>query len=403
MKPIKNDKSEQKNKKKDRVRESLKRDRELLKSLFDNIPVLIVIWEPQLKRFTLNKHAEKVLGWTGDDVNTGDLMSLVYPNKAYRSRARNYMKALEPGWSEWICTSKDGTEIPIDWSNFRLSDNTMVGIGVDLREHKQAEKALRMVKEELEYKVHERTALCESKNEDLLKEIEYRKQTETRLRLTQKNLRAMVSEVVLSEEKSRQHFATDLHDTVVQTLGAAKLRSQLIQDNIPDAIKDMYAEIQTLLSEAITQTRSIMAEMSPPVLNELGLIAALEWLAEQIGNQHGIDIRFKSYKKSVSLAREIEVLLFQATRELLMNIVKHAHAKSASVTFFGDQKIRLEVSDNGVGFDTNKTFNPDLKGGYGLYGIRERLRHIGGFMAIKSEFGQGTTVLISAPREIQTP
>jgi signal transduction histidine kinase len=102
------------------------------------------------------------------------------------------------------------------------------------------------------------------------------------------------------------------------------------------------------------------------------------------------------------MSREIERLLFQATRELLMNVVKHSKAQNATVKFSSrGQKVRIEVSDDGTGFDIKKTFQPDLKGGYGLYSIRERLRHIGGQLSIKSKPGQGTTIIVSAPREIE--
>jgi signal transduction histidine kinase len=143
--------------------------------------------------------------------------------------------------------------------------------------------------------------------------------------------------------------------------------------------------------------------MSPPVLNELGLFSALEWLTEQIKTRHGIDVNFitSRRKQTIPIAHEIEVLLFQATRELLVNIVKHAQANSARVKVSSDdQKLRIEVSDDGKGFDIKSTFQPEFKG-YGLYSIRERLRHIGGQMAIKSNPGHGTTVLMLAPREIE--
>lgn len=85
-----------------------------------------------------------------------------------------------------------------------------------------------------------------------------------------------------------------------------------------------------------------------------------------------------------------------------MNVVKHSQAQTATVNFSSNnQKLRIEVSDNGRGFDIKKTFEPDSISGYGLYSIRERLRHIGGVLAMKTKPGHGTTVLITAPREIE--
>jgi signal transduction histidine kinase len=269
----------------------------------------------------------------------------------------------------------------------------------EIEQRKRAEEGLQIAKDILENKVRERTALLTETNESLLAEIEERKRTEKKLLSTQKDLRAMISEIVHTEERSRQHFATDLHDSVVQTLAAAKLRSQLIQDQISKNLQPIFIELQNLISESIIQTRSIMTELSPPILSEFGLMPALEWLTEQIGSKNRLDIKFENRSEALSLSHEIEVLLFQATRELLMNVVKHAKAESATVKFSSNgQKLSIEVTDNGKGFDKKKTFKPDMKGGFGLYGIRERLRHIGGQLSIKSIADQGTTVLILAPR-----
>ena len=224
---------------------------------------------------------------------------------------------------------------------------------------------------------------------------------EERLRSAQKNLRAMASEIVLAEERSRQHFAADLHDTVIQTIGAAKMRSQLIQDEIPaNALKD-FQKMQDFISQSITQARFLMTEMSPPVLNELGFIPAMEWLAEQIQNQHGIKVEFVT-NGFTPLQHEIQVLLFQATRELLMNVVKHAKADKALVKICGDnKKVRIEVTDNGKGFDKRQAFRTDVSsGGFGLFSIRERIGHFGGNLLIQSQEGKRTRVVMTAPRHL---
>ena len=102
-------------------------------------------------------------------------------------------------------------------------------------------------------------------------------------------------------------FATELHDTVVQTLGAAKLRSQLIENIIIAKNKAAFSEIQNMISQSIIQARSIITEMSPPILPELGFCPALEWLSEQIGKQHEISIVFERKKGLVELTHEAQV------------------------------------------------------------------------------------------------
>ena len=131
---------------------------ELLEGIFENIPVLLTIWHPCLGRFRFNRHAQHVLGWTEADARDGDLMALIYPDPAYRAEVAAYMRTLEPGWREWVGTTRSGERVPIDWANIRLSDDTRIGIGVDLRERKRAEETLRRFNEELERRVETRTA-----------------------------------------------------------------------------------------------------------------------------------------------------------------------------------------------------------------------------------------------------
>jgi PAS domain-containing protein len=125
-----------------RMGRAVAHQKELLQSIVDNIPVFLVMYDPRLKRFRLNRHAEAVLGWTTADANTGDFMSKVYPDPAYRAGVVAYMQSLEPGWREWNVTTKGGGSVPSSWANIRLSDETMVGIGVDLRTRNQALQAL---------------------------------------------------------------------------------------------------------------------------------------------------------------------------------------------------------------------------------------------------------------------
>ena len=141
----------------------------MLQRIFDNIPVLLVIWNPHLGRFTLNRYAEQVLGWTTDDANNGDFMAKVYPNATYRTEVSAYMLGLNTGWREWICTTKDGYHVPIDWANIFLTNDTMIGIGVDLRERKKAEAKLKETLDNLENLVKERTAELQTAYDSLKK------------------------------------------------------------------------------------------------------------------------------------------------------------------------------------------------------------------------------------------
>lgn len=118
----------------------LGRQAELMDLLLERIPFMLVMYDPRLRRFTLNRHAEEVLGWSADDANDGDFMSKVYPDAAIRAEAEAFMQSLAPGWREFAVTGKDGRTVPSNWANIRLADDTMIGIGVDLTDRVRAQE-----------------------------------------------------------------------------------------------------------------------------------------------------------------------------------------------------------------------------------------------------------------------
>lgn len=125
------------------VTEAAARERELLAGVLEHVPVMITIYDPHLAAFHLNAETRRVLGWTDDDANTGDLLALCYPDPSLREEVQRFMEPAEPGWREFVVTAKDGKEVPSLWANVRLSDRTQIGIGLDLRERKRAENELR--------------------------------------------------------------------------------------------------------------------------------------------------------------------------------------------------------------------------------------------------------------------
>lgn len=125
-----------------RTEKALFRERELLRRILDTIPVFVVQYDPQQQQFQFNEHFRRVFGWTEADAAGGDFMAKVYPDPQYRQMVADYMASLAPGWRDIVTTAKDGTRVDCLWANVRLSDNTQIGIGIDIRERKQAERSL---------------------------------------------------------------------------------------------------------------------------------------------------------------------------------------------------------------------------------------------------------------------
>jgi len=226
------------------------------------------------------------------------------------------------------------------------------------------------------------------------------KLAEQRLLNYQKQLQSLASELSLAEERERRRIAVDLHDRIAQSLALARIKTEeLSQSDNCASMKRTSAEIRDLLDQTIQATRSLTFELCPPVLYELGFETALEWQMEEIRKLYGLTITFENTLQSAPLDDDMRVILFQATRELLVNVAKHAGAKSARVCLKkNDSHIRINVEDDGAGFDMAAAEQRVGKnGGFGLFSIRERLKYLGGSLECDSRQGCGTRISLVAP------
>lgn len=232
------------------------------------------------------------------------------------------------------------------------------------------------------------------------RDITERKKAEEKIEAYQKSLRSLVSELTLVEERERRRIATELHDSVGQLLTLGKIKLGQLGEMIPGPDSAaLLEEIRDLLEQTIEYTRSLTFQLSPSVLHELGLEAALEWLTEYIYKQQGIQINLEVDSQTKPLDQELRVFLFRAVRELLMNVAKHGKTDRAKVSLCREgESIRITVEDAGVGFDTTILEAPSGKDrGFGLFSIREHLRYLGGKLSIQSKPGQGSQVSLVAP------
>jgi PAS domain S-box-containing protein len=254
------------------------------------------------------------------------------------------------------------------------------------------------------------TIVCDEKGEILYVngvffDITERKKLDEQLLEHQRKVRSMTSELALTEERQRRDLAQDLHDSIGQTLALSKLRVDSMRYG--EAASKISPELESLsrnLEDAIEQTQSLIFRLSPPVLYQVGLGEALEYLAELMERSYGVPIAVSSELNSLPLPEDESVLLFRAVQELLINMVKHAKARRSSVTLKrSDNQVQVEVQDDGVGFDTGTlSTQGSVKKGFGLLSIRERLHNLGGNMEVQSSPGGGTKVSITTPLSTKT-
>ena len=167
-----------------------------------------------------------------------------------------------------------------------------------------------------------------------------------------------------------------------------------------DKYVEMVEDIRQLITRTIKDTRTLTFELSPPVLYELGLQAALEWLAESVRQQTGLRVVVERENPASELEFSRRVFLYQAARELLFNVVKHADAEKAVIKICGDESAtHVHVIDNGQGIKSSVDAAEENQGnpGFGLFSIREQIQYYDGRIDITPLSGGGTDVTVTMP------
>jgi len=263
-----------------------------------------------------------------------------------------------------------------------LIDTIAEQLGI-ITERKIAEEELARAKDELELRVNERTDELNALN---------------------KRLRSLSKKLYMAQVHEQRRIATLLHDSVKQNLAFCAMKINKLIKQTPSAKFDSLLE-ETLnnIHEVINEIRSLTFQLSPSMLYEIGLEAALEELTKKIGQAHGIKSVLYSDSEASSIPNELSILLYRAVNELLINVVKHAKAARITVEILradDENEMRIIVSDDGVGFDPLIVSGEKSSDGFGLFSIREQLSDFGA--RIEAEpIKKGSRVVLTLPIESQ--
>jgi PAS domain S-box-containing protein len=216
------------------------------------------------------------------------------------------------------------------------------------------------------------------------------------------NLRFYLQEITRAQEEERKRIARELHDSTAQTLIALLHQLEnLMSDRAKLPVREakalwgFYEQIRDVLGEV----RRFSRDLRPSILDDLGLLPALEWVTGELQKEYGVEAAFKVVGSERRFSPEAELILFRVVQEALRNIAKHAQASKAEVKVaFEKQKVRVTVSDDGIGFQLPESFGELLHSGkLGLAGMQERVQLLGGDLKLKSKVGKGTTIVTTAP------
>lgn len=327
---------------------------ELLQKLFERIPVMITMFSPDTNVTQVNRACEQLIGWSNEELREIDLMEKVYPDPEYRARVAAFMQSLEEGWRDFEITTKDGQILESSWTNFKLSDDTFIGIGIDIRERKRAELA------------------------------------ELQMRLMD------------SVEAERSMLARELHDGPMQEIYAVtyQIAAMSSNPNLSEEIRRELQEIKKRLVEINQTLRNTSRDLLPPSLASFGLEKTIRDHINLFRRSHPeIEVRSFLEPDGQQLPESVRLALFRIYQIAVTNIIRHAEASSVEIRLaFQNDHIVQEIRDNGCGFQLPEHWIEFARKGHlGLIGARERAAAIGGKLEVQTQPKRGTLLRVVVP------
>jgi signal transduction histidine kinase len=219
-----------------------------------------------------------------------------------------------------------------------------------------------------------------------------------RLQREQERLKAYARQLVSAEEKARRAAAVDLHDGIGQSLVTMSMTLEVARSQTQPPVRALLDDVRALLRDVQERTRSMIADLSPPGLYDLGLEPALQWLAVYARQHDHLQVELESRLREDAIPIEMRVLVFKLVRELLRNVAKHAGVSAARVQVRGDRNtVTVEVRDEGKGFEWKPDFFAARARGFGLWSIAERVREAGGEFTVDTAPGRGAQITFTVP------
>jgi PAS domain S-box-containing protein len=389
-----------------KIEEALKQRAAQYQTLLNQAPLGVYLVDGELRIRDVNPTALRVFGDISNLIGRDfeEVISLLWGRKFANEIVAIFRNTLSTGQPyqtpEWFerRIDRDATEyyewrvdrIPLPEGGFGvvcyfrdISDQVRARVAIS-----QSEDRFRKLAETLESEVRSRTRELEERNAEVLEQAQ--------------TVQALSRSLMHVQDEERRHIARELHDSAGQTLTVlglvlAKL-AQLTAGSEAD-VAATIAEAETTLQQLTQEIRTASYLLHPPLLDEIGIVAALKWYVEGLVERSGLNISLSLPDKAHRFSRDAELVVFRVVQECLTNIHRHSGSKSAAISvIFSEESISVEVKDWGKGMSSGKLSEIHSNAsGVGIRGMRERVRQLGGQLNIESGGGSGTTVSVSLP------
>jgi PAS domain S-box-containing protein len=374
-----------------RAMRGLRDERDFASTVLD-IAGLIVVLDDALRIVAINRACQQATGLETEAAGGRRFAELFALPDEIEAVEEGLTKAVASGRrSEWESRfhGAAGDLRHVRWSSVAISppfqDVAVVCSGIDLTDRRRLTAEL----------AAERNAL-----KDLNDRLE-----ETVVRRTDQ-VRALAGALALAEQRERTRISHVLHDDLQQVIYGQLLRLRMVRDRLTagdlEGASGEIGEVDTLLRQAIDLTRTLVADLNPPVLSEDGLAEGVAWLADRMRTEHGLAVDVAIGDGVRLRSRDAQSLLLQMLRELLFNVVKHAETDAANVSIIREgDTIRVTVADAGAGFEPRGNMQTEHgQQGFGLASIQDRLALVGGRMKVEAKPSAGTRVVLEVPVDL---
>lgn len=345
------------------IAQQLRLSEERYRGLFESASEAIFVCSTSGRIVSANRAAEQLTGYSQDELSITtlyELFSEASVNKVRQLFSRE-LESMTIGETEELhLTRKDGTEAFIQLkASPLLKDRGVIGLQIIARDVTE----------------------------------------ERRLR---QNMEYYITQITRAQEDERLRISRELHDDTAQVLaGLSREVSSLLskERTVSKSTKEKLEKLREMADTALEGVRRFSQDLRPSILDDLGLVPAMEWLAAELEKNYGLETKVSIAGEQQRLSPENELAVFRIAQEALSNVRRHSGASAVKVTIdFGADALTLVVSDNGRGFDMpQRTSDLAVSGKLGIIGMRERARLIGGTLVVQSEVGMGTTVTLRVP------
>ena len=339
-------------------------------AVINSLPGIFYVFDETGHILLWNKNLERVTGYSAAEIALRTPLDYV-PDEEHPLVADRIREAFEGGSADAEITlvSKSGTRTPFYVTGSRmLLDGTtcLVGMGIDVTRRKEAEQ---------------------------------------RLNRSRKQLRALAARIQKVREEERSRIAREIHDVLGQALTGMKIDLAWLAKKIGSSEKAVLLEkirsLAELVDPTIQRVRKICTELRPGVLDDLGLVAAIEWQSDEFTARTGIQTRVRARDVAVVPGGERSTAVFRIFQEALTNIARHSGAKHVQIELgCGESGVELIVRDDGRGITSADLVRPES---LGILGMQERAHVFGGEVRISGVQAEGTTVKVTVPHEPETP